>query len=267
MSSPAFPPRGSGGHGPFRSSQIRPGDGYELSNGHPIECLPTGGEGATKTKLGAMVILTDPDALSGGIDPGYSPNRGMLRAPDLAVGNVPDEPGWIQGVPLLAVEYAGTGQDEKDLQTKIKEPLKEGTRLVWVVRLTGVPRVEVHEKDRPVRTAGLDDELSAPGILRNAVPIRALFDEEAARRVNLRNLLQRFGYDGIDAIRAEGKAEGKIEGEAKSSARAVVAFLAARGFALSDGERERILACTDRTLLDSWITRSATITDLARLFD
>ena len=226
-----------------------------------------------------MVILTDPDASSGGIDPGYSPNLGMLRAPDLAVGNVPDEPGWIQGVPLLAVEYAGTGKDERDLQKKIKELLKEGTRLVWVVRLTGVPRVEVHEKDRPVRTAGLDDELSAPGILRNAVPVRALFDEEAARRVNLRNLLQRFGYDGIDAIRAEGEArgeakgkaegkiEGEIEGEAKGSARAVVAFLEARGFALSDPVRERILACTDRTLLDRWITRSATITDLARLFD
>ena len=218
-----------------------------------------------------MVILTDPDASSGGIDPGYSPNRGMLRAPDLAVGNVPDEPGWIQGVPLLAVEYAGTGQDENDLQTKIKELLKEGTRLVWVVRLTGVPRVEVHEKDRPVRTAGLDDELSAPGILRNGVPVRALFDEEAARRVNLRNLLQRFGYDGLDAVRAEGEAEGKAKGKAEGKAEgvagAVLAVLEARGFALSDPERERVLASTDKAILDSWITRSATITDLARLFD
>ena len=267
MSSPAFPPRGSGGHGPFRSSQIRPGDGYELSDGHPIECLPTGGEGATKTKLGAMVILTDPDASSGGIDPGYSPNRGMLRAPDLAVGNVPDEPGWIQGVPLLAVEYAGTGQDEKDLQTKIKELLKEGTRLVWVVRLTGVPRVEVHEKDRPVRTAGLDDELSAPGILRNAVPVRALFDEEAARRVNLRNLLQRFGYDGLDAVRAESEAKGKAKGKAEGTARAVVGVLEARGLVLSDEERKRVLACTDEDLLDRWVKRSGTITDPARLFD
>jgi len=50
-------------------------------------------------------------------------------------------------------------------------------------------------------------------------------------------------------------------------ANAVVAVLAARGLALSDAERERVLACTDRTILDGWITRLATITNAARLFD
>ena len=218
-----------------------------------------------------MVILTDPDASSGGIDPGYSPQQGMLRAPDLAVGNVPDEPGWIQGVPLLAVEYADTGQDEMDLQTKVKELLNEGTRLVWVVRLIGAPRVEIHENDRPVRIAGLGDELSAPGILRNTVPVLALFDEEAARSVNLRNLLQRFGYDGLDAVRAESEAKGRAEGEAKGKAegraRAVVDVLEARALVLSDEERKRVLACIDEDLLDRWLKRSATITDPARLFD
>ena len=32
-----------GGQGPFRPEQLRPGDPYELSNGHPIECLPADG--------------------------------------------------------------------------------------------------------------------------------------------------------------------------------------------------------------------------------
>jgi hypothetical protein len=32
--------------GPFQVDQIRDGDPYELSNGHPIQCLPTGGNGA-----------------------------------------------------------------------------------------------------------------------------------------------------------------------------------------------------------------------------
>ncbi len=48
---------------------------------------------ATKTKLGALAILTDPDVSSCGIDPGYSPNPGMLRAPDLAVCNRSGQPG------------------------------------------------------------------------------------------------------------------------------------------------------------------------------
>ncbi len=30
-------------HGPFRAEQIRSGDPYELSDGHAIECMPTGG--------------------------------------------------------------------------------------------------------------------------------------------------------------------------------------------------------------------------------
>lgn len=40
--------------------------------------------------------------------------------PNIAVGNVPDDPGWVRGVPPLAVEYADVGQDEADLQSKIR---------------------------------------------------------------------------------------------------------------------------------------------------
>lgn len=41
-----------------------------------------------------------------GIDTGFSPSPDTLRAPDLAVGVIPDESGWVQGAPALAVEYA-----------------------------------------------------------------------------------------------------------------------------------------------------------------
>ncbi len=46
------------------------------------------------------------------------------------------------------VEYADTGQDEADLATKIQELLAAGTRHIWVVRLTGPRRVEIHETGR-----------------------------------------------------------------------------------------------------------------------
>ena len=82
---------------------------------------------------------------SAGFDTGFTPDEKNLRAPDIAVGNVPDKPGWVSGVPPLAVEYADVGQDEQELQAKIHTLLGAGTRYVWVVRLTGPRRVEVYE--------------------------------------------------------------------------------------------------------------------------
>ncbi|MCC6129944.1 MAG: Uma2 family endonuclease, partial [Acidobacteria bacterium] len=48
------------GPGPFSSLQIRPGDPYELHDGHPVLCSPQGGQGASSTALGALIILSDP---------------------------------------------------------------------------------------------------------------------------------------------------------------------------------------------------------------
>jgi hypothetical protein len=54
------------------------------------------------------------------------------------------------------------GQDEESLQDKIVDLLAAGTRFIWVVRLTGPRRVEVHELDRPMRTVSAGEELRAP---------------------------------------------------------------------------------------------------------
>lgn len=194
-----------GFRGPFNADQIRPGDPYELSNGHAIRCMSTGGRGSDANAVGAAVLKSDPDVEEAGVDTGYSPEPGTLRAPDVAVGNVPKEPGWVKGVPPLAVEYADTGQDEEDLKLKISELLNAGTRWVWVVRLTGPRRVEVHERGQKMRLVHPGEELEAPGVLRNRVPVDALYDWEAGSKVTLRNLLQREGYESLDAVRDEGR--------------------------------------------------------------
>src|SRR5690606_20834455 len=106
------PDKRRGGRGPFVVDQVREGDRYELSRGHPFYCAPTGGDGARGTGTGFLVLATDPDVEEAGIDAGYALDENTLRAPDVSVGNVPDRPGWVKGVPPLAVEYAGTGQDE-----------------------------------------------------------------------------------------------------------------------------------------------------------
>ncbi len=196
--------------GPFFAAQLRDGDPYELSNGHPIECLPAGGRHARANLVGGLAVETDPEVEDAAVDAGFAFGSQDLRAPDIAVGNVPDAPGWIAGVPPLAVEYADSGQDEQELQDKIRELLAAGTRYLWVVRLQGPRRVEVYEPGLPCRSLYPGQELKAPGVLKNPLPVEALYDPKAAHEVALRNLLQRKGYDSLDAVSAQGRTEGEL---------------------------------------------------------
>ena len=169
------------GSGPFRADQLRDGDRYELSDGHPLYCAPAGPDHATGNLRGAAVLDSDPEVEWAGIDAGFSPEPGMLRAPDVAVGAPPASGrGWIKAAPPLALEYAARGQDEADLQTKIVELIGHGTRLVWVARLTGPRRVEVYAAGQPMRVALPGEDLLAPGILRNPVPVEALLTARQA---------------------------------------------------------------------------------------
>lgn len=249
--------------GPFRADQLRSGDTYELSNGHAVLCLPTGGRGSQKNSLGASVVGWDPAVTEAGVDTGYSPEPGTLRAPDVAVGNVPNEPGWVSGAPELAIEYADVGQDEEKLQEKIAELLEAGTKFLWVVRLVGPRRVDVYEPGKKMRTALPGESLGAPGVLKNAVRVEALYDRDEAERATLRNLLQRQGYEDLDAVLAAGLAEGRTEGLAA----AVLAVLDARGVSIAASDRERVRRCTDAAQLERWVRRAAVIQQGAALFD
>jgi Uma2 family endonuclease len=241
-----------GSQGPFRADQLRSGDPYELSNGHPVHCLPTGGRGSKATSVGDGVLASDPAVQDVGVDTGFSPSPDILRAPDLSVGEIPDQPGWVQGAPPLAVEYADTGQDEADLQIKIRELFAAGTRYVWVVRLTGPRRVEVHQPGQGVRIVNPEEQLMAPGILANPVPVEALYDREAARRVIFRNLLQRQGYASLEDVRAEG--------EVQSLREAVREVLTARGLAVDDDLGAALARADDPAILKSVLRQAAVAT-------
>lgn len=248
--------------GPFRVTSLREGDRYELSNGHPIYCAPSGRDHAGRNLVGAEVLETDPAVEWAGIDAGFTPAADTLRAPDVAVAPSGDERGWIPGAPPLALEYAGIGQDEADLNRKIADLLSAGTQQVWVVRLAGPRRVEVHRPAMPMHTAYPGEELPAPGILRNPVPVEALYDRDASHRAVLRNLLQRAGYEGVEAIRDEGVKQGVEQGIARS----ILALLEDRGLAVDAAERERIVACRDPDRLQRWLLRAARATQVQQIF-
>jgi Uma2 family endonuclease len=234
-------PRQKLDRGPFRADQIAPGDPYELSHGHPVRCAPTGGTGAGPSGLGFSVTSSDPAVEEAGVDVGYAPEPDMLRAPDVAVGNVPPRPGWIRGAPFLAIEYADVGQNEQKLEEKIADLLEAGTKYLWVVRLAGPRRVEVHEPGNPMRTVLPGEVLLAPGVLKNPVLVEALYDRAAAERATLTNLLQRQGYEDLDAVLAEGRAEGLAEGRAEGLRAAVRGLCEVLSIPLTS-EREAAIA-------------------------
>jgi hypothetical protein len=248
--------------GPYRVEDIREGDPYELSNGHAIYCMGTGGRGSRANLVGGSVLDSDPAVEEAGVDTGYAPSAHILRAPDVAVGNVPDAPGWVQGAPPLAVEYADTGQDEKELATKISQLFTAGTKLIWVVRLVGPRRVEVYEPGKGMRLARPGDQLVAPGTLQNPVPVEALYDRRAAHEVTLRNLLQRQGYRDLDEVRGEGREEGKT----LATAKAILTVLAARGIELDEASSARLSACRETETLERWLARAVTATELDDVF-
>jgi hypothetical protein len=215
---------------------------------------------------------------SAGVDVGFAADARTLRAPDVAVGDFGDGPHWAQGAPPLAVEYADHGQDEADLRRKVSELLRAGGRFVWVVRLTGPRRVEVHEAGQAMRVVYPGDELLAPGILQNPVPVTALFEPSAAQEVMLRNLLQRHGYKNLEhvvaASRAEGHEAGRQEGHEagldegrRATSAALLSVLRARGLAVSEALVAQVSAERDLAVLERLVVRAALIARAEDLFD
>lgn len=251
------------GPGPFRADDLPEGAPYELSAGHAIFCAPSGGRHARAAVAGATALSTDPAVDAPGIEPSYRIDARTLRSPEVAIGNVPDVPGHVAGAPPLAVEYASVGQDEAELAAKIDELLQAGTRWVWVVRLRGPRRVEVHEPGRPMTTIEAGGVLRAPGVLRNDVPVAALFDLEAANAAALRNLLQRHGFESVEAIRRGGIEEGALA-HARSALRRVMDL---RGLDRSAAFDARVDSEADVHVLDRWHDRAMTARSSADVLD
>jgi Putative restriction endonuclease len=256
--------------GPFVASQLNSGDSYELSKGHPVHCLPTGRRGSTRNLTGGAALETDPKVVAAGVDLGVTTEPGMLRAPDVAVGPIEDAPGWSTQAPPLAVEYADSGQDEAELQAKVVELLAAGTQYIWVVRLVGERRVEVHEPGKRMRLVTGEGVLSAPGVLQNDVPLAVLYDREAAHDATLRNLLQRRGYRDLEAVRTEGRDEGRDvgrdEGRVVGLQASIVSVLEVRELAIDEASRTRIRDELDIHVLERWLRQAVRARSIAAVF-
>jgi hypothetical protein len=139
-------------------------------------------------------------------------------------------------------------------------PKTPETRLL---RMFGPPRMQLEvlkelkalAPDDPQGQAWVDI-LAEVRYLIEKVPDLSL--EEQAVMTELRQRWEREKADLRNSAKAEGKVEGRAEGRAESKAEAVLAVLKARGLAVSEGVRVRVLACRDLSILDRWLVRAAT---------
>jgi len=80
--------------------------------------------------------------------------------------------------------------------------------------------------------------------------------------VTLRNLLAAKGYGSLDAVREEAREEGREEGREEEARSALLATIAARGWALDDANARRVADCRDLPTLRAWTLRAVTAASL-----
>jgi hypothetical protein len=71
----------------------------------------------------------------------------------------------------------------------------------------------------------------------------------------------------LEAGHEEGLAEGEARGEARGEAKALLVVLGGLGVDVPDAARERIMACTDHEVLESWLRRAVTAKTIDDVFE
>lgn len=242
---------------PVYAYQLRAPSLFELSRGAPVACAPSTLRHAEAVQAGALVVGTDPDAVHPMLYAGYTPDPTILRAPDISVGRFVGGSGWIQGAPELAIRYVEPDQDREDLARFVFELLTAGTRWVWVVWLGGPARVDVHSFAVLKRSYASGERIPAPGVLRNPVLTDALYLRELALAAAAVNLAQTRGFSDLEALHEEGcklgERRGKRAGRREGLREAIQLAAQARGWTLSEAQREALRWCDDREKLESWL--------------
>lgn len=109
--------------------------------------------------------------------------------------------------------------------------------------------------------AGLDQERAT---LYGDVVLSCL--GEAARRA-LEAMMANGNYEYQSEFVRKNVAKGQAEGALKTQAAAVLTVLEARGLAISDEVRQRVLASTDLDQLSHWLRRAAVVSSAVDIFE
>jgi Uma2 family endonuclease len=164
----------------------------ELSEGRLIVMSPAGWKhGSIASLLGRKVgDFVDENGLgmTTAAETGFilykNPNgKDTVRAPDvgfIATSRVPDNladlpDGYVPFAPDLAIEVVSPNDEPKEVEQKIAEYLKYGTRLVWIV-YSDKPEVKAHAPGQEPTTLKVGDILDGGDVLPGfTLPVRDIF--------------------------------------------------------------------------------------------
>ena len=156
-------------------------------------------------------------------------------------------------------------QSLSDLRKKARRLSERGVRRVFglVVKRR---RLLEWSRDKEDFELVREDAFLEDRCLRLPVRVKALLDVAEVDNAVAQALIARDNQV-INELRREERREGHQEGHREGQQQALLTLLAARGFALPDQVRARILACSDQADLTRWIFRAATATALHDIFD
>ena len=160
----------------------------ELIAGEIVRTVPTQQpHGTTAAQIHGFVhpyVRTNRLGITGIAEVGYILRRDpdYVRVPDVSFVSRERIPptglptGFWPFAPDLAVEVASPSDSRRDIESKVRQYLDAGTRLVWVAN----PRartITVHSPDMPPRTLGADDVLDGGDVLPGfSVRVGDIFD-------------------------------------------------------------------------------------------
>ncbi len=224
--------------------------------------------------------------------------RRLLDGPESVVGSVTS--GGTESI-LLAVQTARDARPEVERPSMVLPSTAHAAfhkaAHYFGVEARTVPSGPDFRADVSAMTAAVDDSTvlvvaSAPSYAHGVVdPVPELAALAAARgldveratlyddlvlfwlneaaRSQLEELMERGRYEyQSEIVRrhvAQGREVGREEGRTETKAQDVLTVLEARGFAVSEELRRRILECTDLATLDGWLRRAVVIADVSKL--
>jgi Uma2 family endonuclease len=162
-----------------------PDERVELSEGELIRMAPAGFEHGRVAMNVAFLLraFTDRHGLGTIVssETGFRLDEQTVRSPDVALvsrvrteGRGSPEAFW-PGAPDLAVEVVSPGDDAADLERKIEEYFRAGTRLVWAV-YPRKKRIHVFHNAREMRVLEASDMLSGNDVLPGfSIPVEKIF--------------------------------------------------------------------------------------------
>jgi hypothetical protein len=165
---------------------------------------------------------------------------------------------------LEEIAFEVVSEQREKLATKKAEHMRRrGVRRIFAVWVKSGEVGEWSSEDRAWRRLEVGAKIEDPCLVK-PLEVVALLNAAVADNAVVEALAAK-GNPAILARDAAAKAEGKAEGRAEGAARAVLKFLAARGIAVSEAQRQEILDCRDLDRLDRWADRAATASSAAEI--